>query len=250
MMKISKLRHETEAPTAHPARSPWRKHLRPLLLAGAGSLALAVAGAVPGAGGPAWRPASASEHGQGAGSAQARYCQDFVNHLSSNLGVGSGRTQAAIHRAARQTLNDAVHNGDLTSKQASAVESRMAGRPVCDVDLAGLSHQVSQAARMLVLNAVAKTLGTSPDQVRTQLSQGRSVSEIAPAGMTEQTFTSSLQTNLRSELDAQVSQGNLTPAQENQALSKEPNLAHRLWTQGAQAMQPSASPGASPTAGP
>jgi hypothetical protein len=239
-MRISQTRHDTTAPTVQAARPPRRVRLRPILLAALGSAALTAAGTgvQPGTGGPGWLTVSAATD---VANPASRYCQDFAGHLASDLGVSSSRVQAAMTRAARQTVDDAVANGDLNSKQASSIKARIAHRPICSADLSAIGGAAAQA-KGLLLSAVALSLGMSPDQVRTQLAQGKSVSQIAPAGMTEGQFTSSLQTNLKTSLDAQVKEGNLTQAQEDQALSRVPDLAHRLWTKGAPMAMPTASP--------
>jgi hypothetical protein len=239
-MSISQIRHDTTAPTVQAARPPRRVRLRPLLLAALGSAALTAAGTVvqPGTGGPGWLPVSAANDTSNPAS---RYCQDFVGHLASDLGIGSSKVQAAMARAARQTLDDAVANGDLTSKQAGAIKARIAHRPICNADLSGIGGAAAQA-RGVVLDATALSVGRSPDEVRTQLAHGKSVSQLAPAGMTEEQFAASLQTNLKTALDAKVKDGTITQAQEDQAMSRVPALAERLWTKGAPAALPTASP--------
>jgi hypothetical protein len=245
-MSTSQIRHDSRAPTAQAAPPPWRVRLRPLLVGVLGGAALTAAStaAPAGIGGPGVRIADAANQNSNPGT---RYCQDFVGHLATDLGVHSSRVQSAMANAARQTLDDAVRNGDLTSQQAANLRSRIENRPICNADLSGIGGTAAQA-KSLILEATAMSLGTTPDQVRTQLSQGKSVSQIAPPGMTEQQFAASLQTNLKTALDAQVREGNLTQAQEDNALGRVPALAEHLWTKGAPlSMPPSPGPSASPS---
>lgn len=63
---------------------------------------------------------------------RAAYCQDFVGHLSTAAGVGPGQMQSALARAARETVDDAVAKGDLTSEQASRIKTRLSSGSVCN----------------------------------------------------------------------------------------------------------------------
>jgi hypothetical protein len=191
------------------------------------------------------RPVIAANGTPSPSSKAAQYCQDFIGHLAKDLGVSTDRVQSAMARAARQTLDDAVSRGDVTKAQADAIRSRLATQPICSVNLGGLGHH--EMAKGAILNAAAKAVHTSPDQLHSQLAQGKTVSEIAPAGMTEQQFATAFQSNLKTELDAQVKAGHITAAQETQALNAAPSIAQRLWNQGAPWPQASPTEGAVPT---
>src|SRR5205085_11645815 len=117
-----------------------------------------------------------------------------------------------------------------------------AANTLCSGSLAGLGRKpaggrgpgagpgagVMQAA----LNAAATTLNTTPQQLKQELAQGKSLSQIAPAGMTEEQFKTQFSANLKSELDKQVSAGTLTQPQETQIITAAPNLIDKLWSQG------------------
>lgn len=160
------------------------------------------------------------------------YCEDYVAHLSRDLGVSPSRANGALKQAARQTVNDAVRNGDLTQSQANAATNKINQGDACTAayKLARLAHGAHNGERGMVVQAAAQAVGINPNELRTDFSQGKSVSQVAPAGMTEQQFSSSFQTNLKRELDAQVKSGNLTRSQENKALKGAPKLAQHLWT--------------------
>ena len=165
------------------------------------------------------------------------YCQDFVGHLSRTVGIGEPQVQSALVTAARETVSDAVARGDVTSQQASTIDSQLASGSICNVTAAaGMKKAVSQT----LTTAVAAALGTTPEHVRTQLEQGKSVSAIAPAGMTEQQFATAFEKALKTELDAKVKAGTLTQSQENQLLDRAPALANHLWVHGAAVPSPQA----------
>jgi len=166
------------------------------------------------------------------------YCQDFVGHLSRTVGVGEPQVQSALVTAARETVGDAVARGDITSQQASTIDSQLASGSICNVTAAaGMKRAVSQT----LATAIATALGTTPEHVRSQLDQGKSVSAIAPAGMTEQQFATALENAIKTQLDAKVQAGTLSQSQENQLLQRVPALASRLWTQGEKVPSPEAS---------
>lgn len=221
-------------------RARWRRfHPRMFGLALIGTAALTAVGAVvlPGPGALTARPVMAAtgtpstSKPPSPSNRAAQYCQDFIRHMSTDLGISTDRVQAAMIRAARQTLDDAVVKGDLTKSQADTIKARLGTESICNVNFSGLGWE--KMAHGAVLSAAAKALHISPDQLHSQLSQGKTVSEIAPAGMTEQQFASSFESNLKTELDAQVKSGNVTPAQESQALKAAPSIAARLWNEGA-----------------
>jgi uncharacterized protein YidB (DUF937 family) len=176
------------------------------------------------------RPAASASPAPGN---QSAACKDFVAHLSQNLGVDQSKVEAALKQSAQQTVDDAVKNGRLTQKQADAIKARLAKGDVCQGALAHLGkHGRAAVGPALILQAAAKALNISPDQLRTDLHQGKSVSAIAPQGMTEQSFATALQSNLKAELDNQVKSGKLPQAREDKVLAHVPQLAQHLWDKG------------------
>jgi hypothetical protein len=168
------------------------------------------------------------------------YCDKFTQHLAADLKTSQSNVQAQIKKAAGQTIDDAVKSGDLTQAQADKLKQRLDAGTLCSGSFAGIGRKPEggTAARQgegvmqAALNAAATTLNTTPAQLKQELGQGKSLSQIAPAGMTEDQFKSQFSANLKTELDQQVSAGKLTQAQETQILSAAPNLIDRLWNQG------------------
>lgn len=62
---------------------------------------------------------------------RVKYCQDFVNHLSADLGINREKLQAAMAKAGRETIDDAVAKGDLSKERASAMKARISSQPLC-----------------------------------------------------------------------------------------------------------------------
>ena len=222
-----------------------------LVVAGAATATAAAAGVDlrPGAG-PAPSPSPTST----AQAQKATYCQDYLAHLARDLGVSQDKLGTAIKDAGGQTVDDAVARGTITQKQAGAIKSKVSADKSCAAAVAGLGQRARGAgvARTLVLQAAAKTLGIAPAQLTADLAQGKTVSQIAPQGMTEAQFASGLQSNLKSDLDGGVQSGKMTQAQEDAAVQAAPKLAQQLWTKGAPKAGRGAgraSPSPSPAAG-
>jgi hypothetical protein len=116
--------------------------------------------------------------------------------------------------------------------------------------LAGLGHKPgpggpADALKHVSLTAAAASVNMTADQLHQQLAAGKTVSQVAPAGMTEDQFKTSFAANLKKELDPQVQSGKLTQAQEDKLLQAAPTMADQLWNHG---IQHAAKPKPTPTA--
>jgi hypothetical protein len=206
----------------------------------AGGVVLLVGGAVTASaavsGSNALRPepvaAASPTPSSGAQAQRQASCQAFLKHLASDLGISQDKLNAAVKQAGGQTLDDAVRKGDLTQQQANQVTSKLSEQDACSGRVGGLAAGRHAVARKMLLQAAAQALNTTPDQLAAQLKQGKTISQIAPQGMTEQQFESALQANLKSQLDSAVASGKITQAQEDRALQRVPQLAQKAWTNG------------------
>jgi ribosomal protein S20 len=201
-----------------------------LLVGGAVTATAAASGANPLRAAPlaAASPAPSS----GAQSQRQASCQAFLNHLASDLGVSQDKLNAALKQSGGQTIDDAVKKGDLTQQQANQIKSKLSEKDACSGRLGALAGGRNAVGRKMLLQAAAQTLNTSPDQLAAELKQGKSISQVAPQGMTEQQFQSGLQSNLKSQLDSQVKAGKITQSQEDRALQRVPQIADHAWQKG------------------
>jgi ribosomal protein S20 len=183
----------------------------------------------------------------------AAYCDKFNQHLAADLKTSQSNLQSQVTKAAEQTIDDAVKSGDLTQAQADKLKSRLtSSKSLCGGLVAGLGHKPGAGGpgggmelMQAGLQAAAASLNMTPDQLRQQLMAGKTVSQVAPAGMTEDQFKSAFAANLKKQLDAQVQAGKLTQAQEDKIVQAAPKLADQLWNHG---IQRAAKPKPSPTA--
>ena len=157
-------------------------------------------------------------------------CNDFLSHLSSDLGKSTSQVNAAVQKAIGETLADEVKNKDLTQAQADAIKQRLTSQPPCA--LAGNLGKPAAAPRpgatigaytAQLISAAASALGITDAQLKTDLANGMTLSQIAAAQnppVTEAQFRTRLIAKLTPLLDTAVTNKKLTAAQE-QAIIKQ-----------------------------
>jgi hypothetical protein len=183
----------------------------------------------------------------------AAACDKFNQHLAADLKTSQSNLESQMTKAAQQTIDDAVKAGELTQAQADKLKTKLASsKSLCGGLLAGVGRRpgaTGPGAGMELmqagLQAAAASLNMTPDQLRQQLMTGKTVSQLAPSGMTEDQFKSAFADNLKKQLDAQVQAGKLTQAQDDKIVQAAPKLADQLWNHG---IQRAAKPKPSPTA--
>jgi hypothetical protein len=146
-------------------------------------------------------------------------CSDFVSHFASNLGTTQSKVDAAFQKAAGQTLDDEVKNGDLTQAQADAIKKKIAGQAPCALMPSAPKSPTGGvgAYKQALLSAAASALGITDQQLTADLAHGMTLSQIAAAQnplVTEAQFRDRLIAKLTPLLDAAVTNKQLTSAQE------------------------------------
>jgi hypothetical protein len=146
-------------------------------------------------------------------------CNDFVSHFASNLNSNPSKVNAAFQKAIGQTLDDQVKSGDLTQSQADAIKKKVAGQAPCASLPAPSKAPGSDLAayRQALLTAAASALGITDQRLKTDLTQGMTLSQIAAAqkpAVTEAQFRAGLIAKLTPVLDSAVASKKLTSTQE------------------------------------
>ena len=205
-----------------------------VLVAGAAVLVTASAGGLnvgfrPSASQPA--PADTASISQKAGASAV--CNDFLSHLSSDLGKSQSQVNAAVQKAIGETLADEVKNKDLTQAQADAIKQKLTSQPPCA--LAGNlgkapappsgapSGATIGAYTQQLISAAASALGITDTQLKADLAKGMTLSQIAAAQnppVTEAQFRTRLIAKLKPLLDTAVTNKKLTSAQEQMILQR------------------------------
>ena len=110
--------------------------------------------------------------------------QSFLDDVASHLGVTPAALQSAIQAAETDQVNQAVQSGKLTQQQASKIESRIQSGQMRPFFFGG-RHFAMRGPRgfggMGLINDAASYLGITPQQLRTQLQAGQTLSQIANA---------------------------------------------------------------------
>lgn len=153
-------------------------------------------------------------------------CNNFISHLSSDLGKTQAQVNAAIQKAIGETLADEVTNKDLTQAQADAIKKKLTSQPPCalggfnKVPDPGASAKIGAYTQQL-MSAAASALGITDAQLKTDLANGMSLSQIAGAQkppVTEAQFRTKLIAKLKPLLDTAVTNKQLTATQETAIL--------------------------------
>lgn len=150
-------------------------------------------------------------------------CTDFISHFASDLGTTQAKVDGAFQQAAAQTLADEVKSGQLTQAQADAIKAKLAGKQPCALasGLAPSTRAGTAQYTQALMMAAASALGITPQQLRTDLAGGMTLSQIAAAQnppVTEDQFRTRLIADIKPLLDKAVTDKKLTSAQEQKIL--------------------------------
>ncbi len=156
----------------------------------------------------------------------SKICGEFMTHFAGDLGVSQDALNAAFQKAVSETLADEVGNQDITQAQADAIKQKLAGKSPCTLagglgkgHAKGLGGQYTQA----LMNAAASALGITTDQLKADLKNGMTLSQIAAAQkppVTQDQFRARLIVNLKPLLDQAVTDKKLTSDQEQKILQR------------------------------
>src|SRR6202140_2041628 len=179
------------------------------------------------------QPASAATASVSTKTGASAVCNDFLSHLSSDLGKSQTQVNAAIQKAIGETLADEVKNKDITQAQADSIKQKLASQPPCTLagnlgkkpaPAPGAGAGATTGAYMQQLvSAAASALGISDTTLKTDLANGMTLSQVAsaqPPPVTEAQFRTRLIAKLKPLLDTAVTNKKLTAAQEQTILTR------------------------------
>ena len=155
--------------------------------------------------------------------------QAIAADAAGQLGVSTSGLTAAIKGAMKDQIEAQVTAGTLTRGQATAMEARLASSDAPLFALGsgqggpGRGHDRGAGGGPISLDAAATYICISASDLRTQLAAGKTLSAIATAnGKTTDGLTAALTTAATNDLDAAVTAGRLTQAQETKILAALP----------------------------
>jgi len=162
------------------------------------------------------------------GDTPAAQTQAIAADAAGQLGVSTADLTAAIKQAMVDQIEAKVTAGTLTKAQATAIEARLAK---ADAPLFALGggpggpghRHDGPGGGPVSLDAAATYIGISASDLRTQLDAGKTLAAGATAnGKTVDGLKTALSTAAKTDLDAAVTAGRLTQAQEDKILTDLP----------------------------
>lgn len=183
--------------------------------------------------------------------ANASVCADFMHNFAVDIGKSQAEINAAFQKAISQTLTDEVNSKQITQAQADQMKQKLAHQTPCTLPSAmprGGAKPGIAAYMQAYEMAAAAALGITPAQLKTDLANGQSLSQIAAAehpAVSEADFRTKLIANLQPALDSAVTNKKLTAAQEQAIINQLQTGDLPLWNR---SMRPKAA--ATPTPAP
>jgi hypothetical protein len=171
------------------------------------------------------------------------YSKVFVQKLAGTLGVDQTKLEAAMKTAGNATVDDALSKQEITKAQADAMKARVqageynffsrgpGGKDGRGPDGGGSRDGGRDGGRNggpngdhmtggpALMDATAKALGLTSEELRTQVQSGKTITEIATAKKVDvKTVQAAVLAAYKTQLDAAVKAGKLTQAQADERL--------------------------------
>ncbi|MGI8609613.1 MAG: hypothetical protein ACR2MY_10375 [Candidatus Dormibacteria bacterium] len=178
------------------------------------------------------RPAaSPSPHAK----AQAR-CDSFVADLAKRLNTNSDNLKKQVKGAIDDQVAAAVKDGTITQAQADAITKKVDASKGCR-DLPSFAGprgprspgRPGMGGLKDILGAAASALKVDPAALQADVMAGKTLQQVAPAGMTQAQFDTAFKAELAKVLDPQVTAKKITAAQEADEIAEAVKVADMLW---------------------
>lgn len=148
----------------------------------------------------------------------------FVHDVATRLGVSDEKLTAAIKDASAARIDQALKDGEITTAQADELKAKLESGDAPLLGLPRLGHEGRfgrRGPRLDVLSAAATYLGTSRAELRTSLTGGKSLADLAKvAGKSTGGLKDAITAAMKAKLDKRVEAGELTAEQEQTVLAK------------------------------
>ena len=149
-----------------------------------------------------------------------------ASNAPTTTSVPAAKSKAEHHGALAKALASLVKDGTLTQAQADKVASTVkadakAGHKDTKAD--------RKARRTEIVALVAKTIGSTPDQVRAGVKGGTSIAAQAQAkGVSRQTLSDALTKAFNDRIDAAVASGQIKAPRAEKAKARIPQAVTRI----------------------
>ena len=173
-------------------------------------------------------------------------CSEFMTHFATEIGKSQAEVNAAFQRAIADTLADEVKAGHITQAQADTIKARLANQTPCTLPSFNQGGARLEAFLQQYLAASASALGITEAELKTDLRNGQSLSQIAASkNVSEAGFRTKLVASLTPVLDKAVTNKRISAAQEQKILDRLKNGTLPLWNR---PLKHRPSPAATPSA--
>lgn len=167
--------------------------------------------------------------GTGAQGTGTDYRQAFLDRLAAALGIDRSRLDAAAQQAAREVIDQAERNGDITKEQADSMRQRVqeSGWPYAWGR--GFGHRYGhwgfghgwKGIGSAGLDAAAAALGMSRTDLVAELRDGKTLAEVAAArGVDARKVRDAVIAAYKKQLDQAVANEDLTRKQADRLLER------------------------------
>jgi hypothetical protein len=157
-------------------------------------------------------------------------CNEFMQHFAVEIGKTQAEINAAFQRAIADTLADEVKAGRITQPQADTIKQRLANQTPCTLRGVKVPRAGIDAFMREYVDASAAALGVTEAQLRTDLQNGQTLSQVAARQkISEATFRTKLIAGLKPVLDKAVNDKKLTSAQEQAIMTRLQSSPLPLW---------------------
>jgi len=158
-----------------------------------------------------------------------------MRHFAVDISKSQAEINAAFQKAIAETLADEVKSNQITQTQADAIKKKLAGQTPCTLPAAvghgGGSKAAIAAYMQQYLAASASALGISVTELKADIANGQSLSQVAAAKkVSEADFRTKLINNLKPTLDKAVTDKKLTADQAKAIVSRLQTGPLPLWS--------------------
>src|SRR2546427_2469608 len=173
-------------------------------------------------------------------------CSNFMKHFAVEIGKSQADINSAFQRAIADTLADEVKSGQMTQAQADAIKQKLANQTPCALPSAvgrASGDKALGAYLQQYLTAASSALGVSETELKTDLKNGQSLSQVAAAKkVSEADFRSRVIAGLKPVLDKAVADKKITSTQEQAIITHLQSGPLPLWNAHTKRPKPAASP--------
>jgi hypothetical protein len=151
--------------------------------------------------------------------ANSQYAQTFWQTLADKLGVTVDKLQTAIRDALKATVAKMLGDGKLTQQQADKINSGIDSMPFNRTPFGGFMGgrfrgRVEFALGTEALNAAANKLGTTTQDLMTELRNGKTLADVAKEkNVSVDDLKAAIVKDVDAKIDQAVKDGKLTQAQ-------------------------------------